>query len=44
MSLSLVDKNSETQVSIDYKNISLNQELRYPFKIPTNYKEISFEK
>lgn len=44
MSLSLIDKNSETKVSINFKNISLNQELRYPFKIPTNYKEISFEK
>jgi len=44
INLSLVDKTSETQVAITYKNISLNQELRYPFNIPTNYKEISFEK
>jgi len=44
MNLSLVDKTSETQVEVTYKNISLNQELRYPFNIPTNYKEISFEK
>jgi len=44
INLSLVDKNTETQVEVTYKNISLNQELRYPFKIPTNYKEISFEK
>jgi len=44
INLSLVNKTSETQVEVSYKNISLNQELRYPFKIPTNYKEISFEK
>ena len=44
INLSLVDKTSETQVEVSYKNISLNQELRYPFKIPNNYKEISFEK
>jgi hypothetical protein len=44
MNMSLVDKNTETQVAISYKNISLNQELRYPFNIPNNYKEISFEK
>jgi hypothetical protein len=44
INLSLVDKTSETQVEVTYKNISLNQELRYPFNIPTNYKEISFEK
>jgi len=44
INLSLVDKTTETQVAITYKNTSLNQELRYPFNIPTNYKEISFEK
>lgn len=42
--LSLVDKTSETQVEVTHKNISLNQDLRYPFRIPNNYKEISFEK
>ncbi len=40
----LIDKTSETKVTIDYKNISLNQELRYPFNTPSNYKEINFEK
>ena len=44
INLSLVDRTTETQVEVTYKNISLNQELRYPFNIPTNYKEISFEK
>ncbi len=42
--LFLIDNTSESQVTIEYKNISLNQELRYPFSIPSNYKEISFEK
>lgn len=42
--ISMVEKTTETQVEINYKNIYLNQELRYPFNIPTNYKEISFEK
>lgn len=44
MNLSLVNKNTETQIELISKNTSLNQELRYPFKTPTNYKEISFEK
>jgi len=44
LNISMVEKTTETQIEINYKNISLNQELRFPFKIPTNYKEISFEK
>lgn len=44
INLSLVDKTSETQLEVTYRNVSLNQELRYPFRIPNNYKEISFEK
>ena len=44
INLFLVNNTSETQVAINYKNISLNQELRYPFNTPPNYKEISFEK
>ncbi len=42
--LFLLNKTSETQVAMIYKNISLNQELRFPFKIPSNFNEISFEK
>ena len=34
----------ETQIDITYRNVSLNQELRFPFKIPSNYKEIQIEK
>ena len=41
--IKVVEKNKETQINIEYRNVSLNQELRYPFKIPDNYKEISIE-
>lgn len=39
----IVEKTSETQIDISYRNVSLNQDLRFPFKIPNNYKEISIE-
>ncbi len=29
-----------TEVQIEYRNVSLNNELRFPFKIPSGYKEI----
>lgn len=43
LSVVVVEKTSETKVSIEYRNVSLNQELRFPFKIPASYKEIIFE-
>lgn len=39
----VLEKTSETKVSIEYRNVSLNPELRFPFKIPSSYKEIVFE-
>jgi len=42
--MAMVEKTSETQIEVSYRNVSLNQDLRYPFRIPNNYKEISFEK
>ncbi len=44
INIALVEKTSETQIDITYRNVSLNQELRFPFKIPSNYKEIQIEK
>ena len=40
----MIEKTSETQIEVSYRNVSLNQDLRYPFRIPNNYKEINFEK
>ena len=37
-----VDKKEETRLDIDFRSISLNEELRFPFKIPGHYKEITF--
>lgn len=42
--MAMVENTSETQIEVNYRNVSLNQDLRYPFRIPNNYKEISFEK
>lgn len=44
INLSIIEKTSETQIDITYRNVSLNQELRYPFRFPSNYKEIDIEK
>lgn len=43
LSVVVVEKTSETKVSIQYRNVSLNPELRFPFKIPSSYKEIILE-
>lgn len=41
--VTVVEKTTETQVAINFRNVSLNQELRFPFKIPESYKEIILE-
>lgn len=41
--VTVVEKTNQTQVIINYRNVSLNQELRFPFKIPEYYKEIVLE-
>lgn len=35
-----VENNEELIIGLEFKNVSLNEELRFPFKIPSGYKEI----
>jgi hypothetical protein len=35
-----VEDSEEIIISIEFKSVSLNQEVRFPFKIPQGYKEI----
>ncbi|MFD1161277.1 MULTISPECIES: DUF4292 domain-containing protein [Hwangdonia] len=35
-----VDANEETIIKLEFKNVSLNEDLRFPFKIPSGFKEI----
>jgi hypothetical protein len=35
-----VDKTDEAAIDIAFKSIGLNNELRFPFKIPSGFKEI----
>ncbi len=35
-----VEKNKELIIGLEFKNVSLNEELRFPFKTPSGYKEI----
>ena len=38
-----VEKNNEIIIDLDFKAISLNGEVRFPFSIPSGYKEIELE-
>ena len=38
-----VDKDSETTIDIEYKNMELNKSLNFPYKIPNGFKEIVLE-
>ncbi len=38
-----VEKNDEITIDLDFKSISLNGEVRFPFNIPSGYKEIELE-
>lgn len=38
-----VDQSDEASIDIDYKSVTLNKELRYPFKIPAGYTEIQIK-
>lgn len=38
-----VEKNDEIIIDLDFKSISLNGEVRFPFSIPSGYKEIELE-
>ena len=35
-----VEANEEVILNLEYKNVSLNEDLRFPFKIPSGFKEI----
>lgn len=35
-----VEANQETIIKLEFKNVSLNENLRFPFKIPSGFKEI----
>lgn len=37
-----VEGNEELNIGLEFKNVSLNEELRFPFKIPSGFKEIAF--
>lgn len=38
-----VNKNSKTIIDINYRNVTFNTPLRFPFKIPNGYREIEFK-
>lgn len=38
-----VEKNEEIIIDLDFKSIQLNGEIRFPFNIPSGYKEIELE-
>ncbi|WP_406685363.1 DUF4292 domain-containing protein [Seonamhaeicola sp. MEBiC1930] len=35
-----VEANEELVIGLEFKNVTLNEDLRFPFKIPSGYKEI----
>src|SRR5690606_16972137 len=35
-----VENNSEIKIDLEYKSVSLNEDVRFPFEIPSGYKEI----
>ncbi|MFV9549540.1 DUF4292 domain-containing protein [Algibacter sp. PT7-4] len=37
-----VEANEEMSIELEMKNVSLNEELRFPFKIPSGFKAIEF--
>ena len=38
--ISAVEATSEVTIDLEYKSVSLNEEVRFPFKIPSGFKEI----
>ena len=38
-----VEENSEVKIDLEYKSVSLNEDLRFPFEIPSGYKEIQLK-
>ena len=43
INITALEKTKETKIDIEYRNVSLNQKLRFPFKLPDNYKALTFE-
>ena len=35
-----VENNAETIIKMEFKSISINQEVRFPFRIPSGFEEI----
>jgi hypothetical protein len=40
MKIIALEKDQETVIEMAFKSVSLNQDLRYPFSIPSGFKEI----
>ncbi len=38
-----VEDNSEVKIDLEFKSITLNEDLRFPFEIPSGYKEIELK-
>ncbi len=38
-----VEDNSEMKIDLEYKSVSLNEDIRFPFEIPSGYKEIQIK-
>ena len=38
-----IEDNSEMKIDLEYKSVSLNEEIRFPFEIPSGYKEIQLK-
>lgn len=38
--INAVEENEEVTIDLEYKSVSFNEDLRFPFKIPTGFKEI----
>ena len=38
-----VEDNSEVKIDLEYKSVSLNEEVRFPFEIPSGYTEIELK-
>jgi hypothetical protein len=40
MHIAAVEDNEEVSIDLEFKSVALNEEVRFPFKIPSGYKEI----
>lgn len=43
MKIFVLEGDDETTIEMDFKSVSLNEDLRYPFKIPSGFDEITLE-